>query len=55
VAASLHHAVSAAVELITFCEGLRVPYGSNVESVSIRRVQIEASVELARRIIEHVR
>lgn len=55
LAASLRHALSAAIELITFCEGLHVPYGINVESVSIRRVEIEASVELARRIIEHVR
>jgi 5,10-methylenetetrahydrofolate reductase len=54
LAASLHHALSTAIELIDFCDGLRVPYGINVESVSIRRVEIDASVELARRIIERV-
>ena len=53
--ASQEQAYAAAVELISFCERLGVPYGINIESVSIRRVEIEASVELARRVISHVR
>jgi hypothetical protein len=53
--ASQELAYAAAVELIAFCERLGVPYGINIESVSIRRVEIEASVDLARRIISQVR
>ncbi|WP_237565453.1 methylenetetrahydrofolate reductase [Ornithinimicrobium cavernae] len=34
-------------ELADFCRRLDVPFGFNVESVSIRRVEIEASVRLA--------
>lgn len=34
-------------ELAAFCRRLGVPFGFNVESVSIRRVEIEASVRLA--------
>jgi hypothetical protein len=37
-------------ELIDFCRSLGVPFGFNVESVSIRRVEIEASVRLAREV-----
>ncbi len=47
LAASLEQAVVTAVELIEFCRRLGVPFGLNVESVSIRREEIEASVELA--------
>jgi hypothetical protein len=36
-----------AAELIDFCRKLDMPFGINVESVSIRRVEIEASVRLA--------
>ncbi len=36
-----------AEELANFCERLGAPYGFNVESVSIRRAEIEASVRLA--------
>ena len=46
--ASYQHALSTATELIAFCRALGVPFGVNVESVSIRRVEIEASVRLAR-------
>jgi hypothetical protein len=35
-------------ELIDFCRNLRLPFGFNVESVSIRKVEIEASVLLAK-------
>lgn len=48
--ASVQHAELAALELISFCRHLGVPFGINVESVSIRRVEIEASVRLAQRL-----
>ncbi|TIC81319.1 5,10-methylenetetrahydrofolate reductase [Nocardioides sp. GY 10113] len=53
--ASLEQAVVTAVELIDFCRRLGVPFGINVESVSIRREEIEASVELAAQLTAHVR
>lgn len=34
-------------ELTTFCEGLGMPHGFNVESVSNRKVEIETAVRLA--------
>ncbi|KHL11117.1 5,10-methylenetetrahydrofolate reductase [Mumia flava] len=46
--ASYEHALGAARELIGFCRRMGVPFGVNVESVSIRRAEIEASVDLAR-------
>ena len=55
LATSLEQAWSAAVDLVAYCRGLGVPFGINVESVSIRRVEIEAAVDLARRLVEHVR
>lgn len=45
--ASIEQAAAAARELAEFCRRLGVPFGFNVESVSIRREEIEASVELA--------
>jgi hypothetical protein len=48
--ASLEHAEGAALELISFCRHLDVPFGINVESVSIRKAEIEASVRLAERL-----
>jgi hypothetical protein len=48
--ASLALAEAAALELISFCRHLGVPFGLNVESVSIRKVEIEASVRLAERL-----
>jgi hypothetical protein len=45
--ASYHQALVAATELISFCRTLGMPFGINVESVSIRRVEIDASVRLA--------
>ena len=55
LAASLEQAVMTAVELIEYCRRLGVPFGINVESVSIRREEIEGSVELASQVIAHVR
>jgi 5,10-methylenetetrahydrofolate reductase len=48
--ASYDQAVATATELIAFCRRVGVPFGLNVESVSIRRVEIEASVRLAARL-----
>jgi hypothetical protein len=51
----LDQAVATAVELIDFCRRLDVPFGINVESVSIRREEIEAAVELATQLAGHLR
>jgi hypothetical protein len=48
--ASYHQAVTTATELVGYCRALGVPFGINVESVSIRRVEIEASVRLAQQL-----
>jgi len=48
--ASYEQAAATAVDLIAFCRRLGVPFGLNVESVSIRKVEIEASVRLAARL-----
>lgn len=53
--ASYEQAVATAVELITFCRRIGVPFGLNVESVSIRAVEIEASVRLATRLQAELR
>ncbi len=45
--ASYQQALATATELMGYCRSLGVPFGINVESVSIRRVEIEASVRLA--------
>ncbi len=55
LAASLEQAQTTAVELIDFCRRLGVPFGLNVESVSIRREEIEASVDLAARLTTYLR
>ena len=55
LAASLEHAQATALELIDFCRLLGVPFGLNVESVSIRREEIEASVDLAARLTTYLR
>jgi hypothetical protein len=55
LAASFEQAVATAVELIDFCRRLDVPFGLNVESVSIRREEIEASVKLATQLARHLR
>jgi hypothetical protein len=48
--ASYEQAVATATELMTYCRRLDVPFGLNIESVSIRRAEIEASVRLASRL-----
>ena len=48
--ASYEQALVMATELIAYCRSLGVPFGISVESVSIRRVEIEASVRLARQL-----
>jgi hypothetical protein len=55
LAASLEQAAMTAVELVDYCRRLGVPFGLNVESVSIRREEIEASVELAAQLSAHLR
>jgi hypothetical protein len=44
--ASYQLALAAAIDLIAYCRNLGVPFGINVESVSIRRVEIETAVRL---------
>jgi hypothetical protein len=48
LAESSAHCLANARDLIAFCRRLGMPFGFTVESVSIRRVEIEASVALAR-------
>ncbi|BCJ44981.1 hypothetical protein GCM10010168_84450 [Actinoplanes ianthinogenes] len=47
VAESYKHCLDIARDLRDFCEHLGVPYGFNVESVSIRKAEIEATIKLA--------
>jgi hypothetical protein len=42
--------VASARDLIAFCRRLGLPFGFNIESVSIRKAEIDASVALARRV-----
>jgi hypothetical protein len=44
---SYRQALAIARDLIDFCEHLGMPYGFNVESVSIRKAEIAATTELA--------
>jgi hypothetical protein len=53
--ASFEQALATALELIAFCRRLGVPFGLNVESVSIRRTEIESSVNLAARLQAELR
>lgn len=53
--ASLEQAATTAVEIIDYCRRLDVPFGLNVESVSIRREEIEASVDLAAQLVAHLK
>ncbi|MFC5730287.1 MULTISPECIES: methylenetetrahydrofolate reductase [Nocardioides] len=48
--ASFEQALATALELIAYCRRLGVPFGLNIESVSIRRAEIESSVHLAARL-----
>jgi hypothetical protein len=52
LAESYDQCVSNARDLITFCRRLGIPFGFNVESVSIRKVEIDASVALAAQLRE---
>ena len=47
LAESYDQCVRNARDLITFCRRLGLPFGFNVESVSIRKVEIDASIALA--------
>lgn len=49
---SFAQCVATARELTAFCRRLDLPFGFNVESVSIRRVEIEASAALVRAVAE---
>ena len=53
--ASFEQALATALSLIAFCRRLGVPFGLNVESVSIRRTEIELSVNLAARLQAELR
>jgi Methylenetetrahydrofolate reductase len=53
--ASFEQALATALELIAFCRRLGVPFGLNVESVSIRRTEIESSMNLAARLKAELR
>ena len=53
--ASYEQSLGAARELIGYCRRMGVPFGVNVESVSIRLAEIEASVELATQLARHLR
>jgi hypothetical protein len=46
VARSVSIAVAIAKDLIQYCKERSIPFGFNIESVAIRKVEIEASVEL---------
>jgi hypothetical protein len=47
LAESYEQCLANARELVSFCRRLQLPFGFNVESVSNRRVEIEASMSLA--------
>jgi hypothetical protein len=55
LAASCEQACAAALDLIAYCRRSGVPFGINVESVSNRRAEIEASVGLAARLGRELR
>ena len=48
-------ALTAAIELIDYCRRLGMPFGINIESVSNRKIEIEASVKLAARLRAELR
>ena len=47
LAASAKQCLATAYELAGFCDSLGMPFGFNVESVSIRKAEIDAAVDLA--------
>ncbi len=46
VTRSVEIAVAIAKDLIQYCIERSIPFGFNIESVAIRKVEIEASIEL---------
>lgn len=55
LAASYEHSLAAARELIGYCRRMGVPFGINIESVSIRFTEIEASVKIAQELAQELR
>ncbi len=53
--ASHDQVLATALDLMAYCRRLGVPFGINVESVSIRRAEIEQSVSLAARLARELR
>ena len=53
--ASFDQALATALELIAYCRRLSIPFGLNVESVSIRGAEIESSIHLAARLQAELR
>jgi hypothetical protein len=53
--ASYEHSLGSARELIAYCRRMGVPFGVNVESVSNRLTEIEASVDLAQQLERDLR
>lgn len=49
------HALAMATDLVAYCRRTGMPFGINVESVSARRTEIEAAVELAQQVAEVLR
>jgi hypothetical protein len=43
-------AVAIAKDLIQYCTGKSIPFGFNIESVAIRKVEVDASIDLVRTI-----
>ena len=50
LAESTNQCLNLVEETIAFCRRLKIPFGFNVESVSNRRVEIEASIQLVKEI-----
>lgn len=46
VSRSVEIALSIAKDLIRYCQDRAIPFGFNIESVAIRKVEVEASIEL---------
>jgi 5,10-methylenetetrahydrofolate reductase len=46
VSRSVEIALSIATDLIHYCQERSIPFGFNIESVAIRKVEVEASIEL---------
>ncbi|BAL86413.1 hypothetical protein AMIS_11930 [Actinoplanes missouriensis 431] len=55
LAESYRQCVAIARDLIDFCEHLGIPYGFNIENVSIRKTEIEATTDLAAEVSELLR